>query len=61
MKKIYEMPELRVTVVKTTHMLCTSTTEVLNISTGVGINYGGGSNQAARVKEILDGWEDWEE
>ena len=55
------MPELRVTVVKTTHMLCTSTTEVLNISTDIGIGYGGGSNQAARVKEILDGWEDWEE
>ena len=60
MKKIYQQPETLVVRVALERMISESGT-VTSIMGTPDIGFGGGSNQAARVKEILDGWEDWEE
>ena len=62
MKKMYQKPTVEVTSVMASLILCASKEVTTVESEGTGIGYGGGSNQAARVRRSNgDKWETWGE
>ena len=63
MKKNYVQPTTTVFEVQVeSQLLSGSGSEVTSVSTNLDVNisYGGGSNQAARVKSNAVDWDDWE-
>ena len=61
MKKMYQTPAMSVVEIEVTQMIANSVTSVSsNLDGDDAINYGGGSNQAARVKSNTVDWDDWE-
>lgn len=61
MKKMYQTPTMNVVEIEVTQMIANSVTSVSsNLDGDDAINYGGGSNQAARVKSNTVDWDDWE-
>lgn len=62
MKKMYQTPTMNVVEIEAAQMMALS--EVTSVSSNLdgddAINYGGGSNQAARVKSNTVDWDDWE-
>ena len=61
MKKMYQTPTMNVVEIEVTQMIANSVTSVSsNLDVDDAINYGGGSNQAARVKANTVDWDDWE-
>ena len=61
MKKMYQTPTMSVVEIEVTQMIANSVTSVSsNLDGDDAINYGGGSNQAARVKSNTVDWDDWE-
>ena len=62
MKKMYQTPTMNVVEIEVTQMIANSVTSVSsNLDGDDAITYGGGSNQAARVKANTVDWDDWEE
>ena len=59
MKKNYQKPTINVVKIEMTQMLALSGVGYVNGNAG--IEYGGGSNQAARVKTNTVDWDDWDE
>ena len=61
MKKMYQTPTMNVVEIEVTQMIANSVTSVSsNLDGDDAITYGGGSNQAARVKANTVDWDDWE-
>ena len=61
MKKMYQTPTMNVVEIETAQMIANSVTSVSsNLDGDDAINYGGGSNQAARVKSNTVDWDEWE-
>jgi hypothetical protein len=61
MKKMYQTPTMNVVEIEVTQMIANSVTSVSsNLDVDDAINYGGGSNQAARVKSNTVDWDEWE-
>ncbi len=61
MKKMYQTPTMNVVEIEVTQMIANSVTSVSsNLDGDDAINYGGGSNQAARVKSNTVDWDEWE-
>ena len=61
MKKMYQTPTMNVVEIEVTQMIANSVTSVSsNLDGDDAITYGGGSNQAARVKSNTVDWDDWE-
>ena len=61
MKKMYQTPTMDVVEIEVTQMIANSVTSVSsNLDVDDAINYGGGSNQAARVKSNTVDWDEWE-
>ena len=61
MKKMYQTPTMNVVEIETAQMIANSVTSVSsNLDVDDAINYGGGSNQAARVKSNTVDWDEWE-
>ena len=62
MKKMYQTPTMNVVEIEAAQMMALS--EVTSVSSNLdgddAINYGGGSNQAARVKSNTVDWDEWE-
>ena len=62
MKKMYQTPTMNVVEIEAAQMMALS--EVTSVSSNLdgddAITYGGGSNQAARVKANTVDWDDWE-
>ncbi len=61
MKRRYQKPTMSVVEIEAAQMMALSGVTHVNTSNEVGITYGGGSNQAARVKANTVDWDDWEE
>ena len=61
MKRRYQTPTMNVVEIEVTQMMAFSQVTSVKTSDEVGINYGGGSSQAARVKANTVDWDDWEE
>ena len=62
MKKMYQTPTMNVVEIEVTQMIANSVTSVSsNLDVDDAINYGGGSNQAARVKSNAVDWDEWDE
>ena len=60
MKKMYQTPTMNVVEIETAQMIANSVTRVSsNLDGDDAITYGGGSNQAARVKANTVDWDDW--
>ena len=58
---MYQTPTMNVVEIEVTQMIANSVTSVSsNLDGDDAINYGGGSNQAARVKSNTVDWDDWE-
>lgn len=59
---MYQTPTMNVVEIEAAQMMALS--EVTSVSSNLdgddAINYGGGSNQAARVKSNTVDWDDWE-
>ena len=61
MKKMYQTPTMNVVEIEAAQMIANSVTSVSsNLDGDDAINYGGGSNQAARVKSNTVDWDEWE-
>ena len=62
MKKNYVKPTTTVVEVQIeSHLLNQSDVQGVSTNLDVDISYGGGSNQAARVKSNAVDWDDWDE
>ena len=61
MKKMYQTPAMSVVEIEVTQMIANSKVTSVKTSDEVGITYGGGGSQAARVKANTVDWDDWEE
>ncbi len=59
MKKMYQTPTMNVVDIEAAQMLANSYVREVS-SNETGITYGGGSNQAARVKSNTVDWDEWE-
>lgn len=58
---MYQTPTMNVVEIETAQMIANSVTSVSsNLDGDDAINYGGGSNQAARVKSNTVDWDEWE-
>ena len=58
---MYQTPTMSVVEIEVTQMIANSVTSVSsNLDGDDAINYGGGSNQAARVKSNTVDWDEWE-
>ena len=58
---MYQTPTMNVVEIEVTQMIANSVTSVSsNLDVDDAINYGGGSNQAARVKSNTVDWDEWE-
>lgn len=58
---MYQTPTMNVVEIETAQMIANSVTSVSsNLDVDDAINYGGGSNQAARVKSNTVDWDEWE-
>lgn len=58
---MYQTPTMNVVEIEVTQMIANSVTSVSsNLDGDNAINYGGGSNQAARVKSNTVDWDEWE-
>ncbi len=58
---MYQTPTMNVVEIEVTQMIANSVTSVSsNLDGDDAINYGGGSNQAARVKSNTVDWDEWE-
>ena len=60
MKKNYVKPTTTVVEVQIESQLLQRSVQGVNTNTDVNISYGGGSNQAARVKTNTVDWDEWE-
>ena len=62
MKKMYQTPTMNVVEIEAAQMMANSYVREVssNLNGDDAINYGGGSNQAARVKSNTVDWDEWE-
>ncbi len=60
MKKNYLIPEMCIVKVDGTSMIAQSIQRVQS-STGVGLEYGGGSHTSARVKDATEAYDVWDD